>query len=76
MNAFSRARQYFLKPDKNTSLGIMFVGFGVYAIGVLLGYRFVALGGLLISAVAIINYVRCFFSENGIPPKARQPWDE
>lgn len=76
MSIFSRARQYLLKPDKDTSLAVMFAGFAIYAVGALLGYRFVALGGWLISGVAIVNYVRWFFTDTGIPPKTRQPWDK
>jgi hypothetical protein len=54
----------------------MFAGFAVCALGALLGYRFVALGGWLIAVVAIINYTLAFFADTGIPPKVRQPWDK
>lgn len=76
MNTLNRVRQYFAKPDKNTSLAIMFAGFAVYAVGALLGNRFVAVGGWLVCVAAIVNYVRWFFSDHGIQPKTRQPWEE
>jgi hypothetical protein len=76
MPVLTRISQYFRKPDTSTSLAVMFAGFAVYAVGALLGYRFVALGGWLIAVVAIISYVRGFFADTGIPPKARQPWDK
>ena len=76
MPALIRILQYFRRPDKNTSLAVMFAGFAIYAVGALLGYRFVALGGWLTAVVAIINYMRAFFADTGIPPKVRQPWDK
>jgi len=76
MSPIETIARFTLRPDMRSGLTMMFAGGVLYPFGaIVLGNRFVVIGGWLVAVLGVVNYMRWLFSRRDVPERTRQPWE-